>query len=58
MDRASENEQHIEVLRRTLHELVEEAEKRVANLEAELVQARLVVTRMRKAVSDVDKPLA
>jgi hypothetical protein len=53
----SENEQHIEDLKRTLHELVDEAEKPVENLEAELAQARLAVARMRKAVADVEKPL-
>ena len=55
MDR-TQSEQHIVELRRTLHELVEEAERRVANLEAELAEARVVLTRMRKAVSDADEP--
>jgi hypothetical protein len=48
--------EHIAELRRTLRELVDEAERRVTNLEVELAEARIVVTRMRKAVSDADKP--
>lgn len=55
MDR-TKSEEHVAELRRTLHELVEEAERRVSNLEAELAEARLVLTRMRKAVSDADRP--
>lgn len=55
MDR-TKSEEHIADLRRTLHELVDEAERRVANLEAELAEARVVVARMRKAVSDADRP--
>ena len=50
------SERHVAELRRTLHDLVDEAEKRVLALEAELAQAKLVVARMRKAVDDADKP--
>ncbi len=53
---ATESDLHIAELRRTLHGLVDEAEKRVHALETELAQAKLVVTRMRKAVMDADKP--
>jgi ElaB/YqjD/DUF883 family membrane-anchored ribosome-binding protein len=55
---ANQNERHIAELRRTLHELVEEAEKRVTALETELAQAKQVVTRMRKCVEDADKPFS
>jgi hypothetical protein len=50
------SDRHVADLRRTLHELVDEAEKRVIALEAELAQAKLVLVRMRKAVEDADKP--
>ena len=48
------SERHVAELRRTLHDLVDEAEKRVLALEAELAEAKLVVARMRKAVDDAD----
>ena len=44
------SERHVAELRQTLRDLVAEAEKRVANLEAELVEARTVLTRMRNDV--------
>jgi hypothetical protein len=50
------SERHVAELRQTLRDLVAEAEKRVANLEAELVEARTVLTRMRKAVEDANRP--
>jgi hypothetical protein len=50
------SDRHVAELRQTLRDLVDEAEKRVLALEAELAQAKLVVTRMRKAVEDADKP--
>ncbi len=54
-DRAA-SERHIAELRQTLRDLVAEAEKRVANLEIELAEARVVLARMRKAVEDADLP--
>lgn len=52
----TQSEQHVAELRQSLRELVMEAERRVANLEAELGEARELLARMRKAVDDADRP--
>jgi hypothetical protein len=52
-----QSEAHIAELRRMLQELVNEAERRVANLEAELAEAKEVLKRMKGALADSQKPL-